>query len=70
MTGTARPARPEDFASAEERAQWVRDNPNAPILCDCGGDGCDICDGNGQLPAWVVDPEVTGYPHERPGGQR
>lgn len=58
---------PEDFSSDAERAAWVRNNPNAPIVCACGGGGCGTCGGDGTVPAWVVDPEVTGYPHERNG---
>jgi len=52
-TGTS----PQDFSSAAERARWVRDNPDAPITCACGG--------NGTLSAWTVDPEITGHPYER-----
>lgn len=57
--------RPEDFSSDAERAQWVRDNPDAPIVCACGGDGCATCDYDGEIPAWAVNPDVTGHPHER-----
>jgi hypothetical protein len=56
---------PEDFSTPAERARWVRDNPDAPITCACGGNGCRTCDGQGTLPAWVVDPQITGHPHER-----
>lgn len=61
----ARGMNPEDFANDVERAAWVRAHPDAPITCSCGGNGCDTCDGNGTVPAWVVDPDITGYPHER-----
>jgi hypothetical protein len=61
----ARGTEPTDFNNAAERAAWVRDNPDAPITCSCGGSGCDTCDGNGTLPAWVVDPDITGYPNGR-----
>ncbi len=56
---------PEDFATDAERAAWVRANPDAPITCACGGNGCQTCDENGTVPAWVVDPTYTGYSHER-----
>jgi hypothetical protein len=61
----ARGKNPSDFSNATERADWVRDNPNAPFTCSCGGRGCRTCGDDGTMPTWVVDPEVTGYPHER-----
>lgn len=59
--------RPTDFNSDAARLAWVRANPDAPIVCACNGKGCSTCDNSGEVPAWVVDPEITGYPHKRKG---
>ena len=56
---------PEDFATDTERTAWVRANPDAPITCRCGGSGCPTCGNQGTVPAWHVDPQITGHPHER-----
>ena len=48
-------------------------HPEAPsgetTICVCQGNGCRTCAGSGLMPAWVNDPEITGYPHERRDGR-
>jgi hypothetical protein len=57
-----------DFASEDEFVAYVQANPDAPLTCWCGGNGCQRCDGEGTIPAWTQDPEISGYPHERGRG--
>jgi hypothetical protein len=56
-----------DFDTDADCLAWIRSNPNAPITCVRRGEGCDQCGDEGTVPAWVLDPEITGYPHERLG---
>lgn len=57
-----------DFETEADLIAYAQAEPSAWMTCVCNGDGCDLCGGEGVYPAWVHDPEITGYPHERPDG--
>lgn len=59
------PKRTTDFTNEADFVAYVQANPDAPITCACGGNGCDTCGGDGHIPAWTQDPNITGHPHER-----
>jgi hypothetical protein len=68
-TAPAETATDSDNIEGWEDIKPGPNHPNAPaeptITCACGGTGCNACGESGLVPAWVTNPEITGYPHER-----
>ncbi len=39
------------------------------MMCpDCNGSGCTTCDGDGQVPDWLANPEINGEKAARSWG--
>lgn len=58
------------ISSAVEGRDYPREWGGAITCPQCNGRGGRCCDdgsgiGVGLAPAWELDPEITGYPHER-----
>lgn len=61
---------PVDFENEADLIAYAKAHPTDWMACYCRADGrnCDNCGGDGVYQAWRHDPDITGYPNERPDG--